>query len=359
MQIYRYMKNLKSAMYLLLFCAGMFTITSCTKESEPQSTASENIQATGISPSTAKGGNIVTVSGSGLGSITSIMFDKGNVPAAFNPNLVTNDNIVFRVPDTANGGAQNIVITNSLGKTVSVPFTVVALPIINSASNYNFTGGTQITLIGNNLGDVAAVSLKGTTQSATIVSKSKKQLVITMPGTTVSSAPLIVNNSTGPVTTTQEFVNYDAAFKIFTEGYDNGFQDASWGDIGKIYTNVAKSGTKSVGKTFAAGNWHQMGFGWNNINKTDNYTYLTFWIKGGTKDYNLWISSAASKGGYASFNDNAKILVPKDVWTYFKIPMSQLDLFNTGNSFNQLGWRIQGPEGQDETFYLDDVMFLK
>lgn len=31
----------------------------------------------------------------------------------------------------------------------------------------------------------------------------------------------------------------------------------------------------------------------------------------------------------------------------------------TRAGINQVGWRIQGPDGSDETFYLDDVIFCE
>jgi len=354
------MKKIKSLNVFLLACmAGILTIAGCTKEEQSQSKASNNPVANKLDPERASGNTVLTITGSGLGDMTSIVFENGNVPASFNPVLNTNNAIIFRVPDTANGGAQNIILTNRVGAQVKVPFNVVALPLVNSASNYNFTEGTEITLEGNNLADVTTVTLDGTSAAATIVSKTKKLLVIKMPATTANSAKLIVTNSTGPITTTQEFVNMDNAFKIFTEGYDNNYQNASWGSDAFISTTVFKSGTKSVGKTYAKGNWHQMGFGWDNFSNTEGYKYLSFWIKGGNLDYSLYISTSASVGGFASFNENAKIAVPAKVWTYYKLPLSTLNLWATSTAFNQIGWRIQGPETQDETFYLDDVIFIK
>ncbi|HKG07263.1 MAG TPA: IPT/TIG domain-containing protein [Pedobacter sp.] len=354
------MKTIKNFKVLLLACSAVIlTIAGCTKEEQSQSEASNNPVANKLDPERASGNTVLTVTGSGLGDMTSIVFENGNVPASFNPVLNTDNAIIFRVPDTANGGTQNIVLTNRIGAQVKVPFNVVALPLVNTVSNYNFTEGTEITLVGNNLADVTTVTLDGTSAAASIVSQTKKQLVIKMPATTVNSAKLIVTNSTGPVTTSQEFVNTDNAFKIFTEGYDNNYQNASWGSDAFVSSTVAKSGTKSVGKSYAKGNWHQLGFGWDNFSNTANYKYLTFWIKGASLDYSLYISTSASVGGFASFNENAKIAVPANVWTYYKLPLSTLNLWATSTAFNQIGWRIQGPETQDETFYLDDVMFVK
>lgn len=352
------MKNIKySFIIFLTLCTGLF-LASCTKEVESQSTASSNPKVDSISPGFGSGNDVLTLTGSGLGDIVSIVFDNGAVKSSLNPAFNTNNAVIFRVPDTANGGQQNIVLTNRIGKEIIVPFNVIALVTINSASEYNFTEGSEITLTGNNLADVNKVVLTGTSSEATIVSQSKKELVIKMPAASVNRAKLDITNASGTVTTTQEFVNVDKAFKIFTDDYAPGFQNASWGSDNFISTSVFKRGTASVGKTFAKDNWHQFGFGWTSISN-DNYTYLSFWIKGASKDYDLWISTPTSPGGFASFESANKISVPANVWTYFKIPVSTLKLWANGTSFNQIGWRIQGPSAQDETFYLDDIMLVK
>lgn len=352
------MKKIVSIATAVLFTLTAATFSSCVKEEQAKAGASDNPKANAIEPGAASGNDVLTLTGNGLGDMVSIVFDKGGVPAAFNPNFNTDAALIFRVPDTANGGRQNIVFTNRKGKQVSVPFSVIALASVTEASNYNFTGGTQLTLTGNNLDDVSNVVLSGTTTAVTVGAKTKRSLVITMPATTLDRVKLDITNASGKITTTQEFVNVDKAFKFFTDGFQQGFQNASWGSDAFISTTVFKSGTSSVGKTYAAGNWHQLGFGWNQVSN-DGYTFLSFWIKGASKEYPLWISSSASTGGFASFNDNAKITVPANVWTYFKLPLSQLNLWATSPTFNQLGWRIQGPNGQDETFYLDDVMLVK
>ncbi|WP_350340187.1 hypothetical protein [Paraflavitalea speifideaquila] len=78
----------------------------------------------------------------------SIVFDNGNVPAAFNPVFNTSNAVIFRVPDTANGGDQNIIFTNIDGRSVKVPFSVVALPAVATVFPVDFQAGTSITLTG-------------------------------------------------------------------------------------------------------------------------------------------------------------------------------------------------------------------
>ena len=356
------MKNLQKLLIaLLVFATVASVITSCTKEAAKPASASSSPVANKIAPDSAKGGTTLTLTGTGLGEIASVMFEKGNVPAPFNTVFNTDRALLFRVPDTANGGNQNIIITNKLGKVVKVPFNVIALPVISSVSNYNFTSGTVITIEGNNLGDVASVKFVGSNDAITVVSATKKELVIKMPtGSAVPGAALIITNSTGPVTTTQIFENMDKAYKIFTDGYGtDGWANNSWGPA-TISTTVSKSGTSSFAATYAKGNWSQDGFSnwYPGFVSNPAYKYLTFWLKGASEDYTLYITGDKRAGSFGNSDVSTPITVPANVWTYFKIPMTTLDLWNKGTPSNQLGWWIKGPNDQDETFYFDDVIVV-
>jgi hypothetical protein len=354
--------NYKYLLIGLVVVAVALVLHSCKKDSDGSpGTKAGNPVAESLTPSSASGGTLLTLKGSGLGDMRKIVFDKDSVPASFYTTLNTESAIVFRVPDTISGGAQNIVFTNSDGRVLLVPFTGLAFPSVTDVSNYDFVAGTQITLTGNNLETVSKVVLKGTNDAATIVSKSKKQLVIKMPQTTVARAPLDITNVTGPITTTQEFVNLDQALQIFTDAYGTGFDNDSWGDAAFVSDKEFKTGTKSIGKTYAKGNWHLIGFAnWGTGVVADpQYKYLTLWIKGASRDYSLWVMSDKITGGFGTYIDANKINVPANVWTYFKLPLSTLNLWATGSPFKELGFRIQGPDAQDETFYLDDVLLVK
>ncbi|WP_461113898.1 IPT/TIG domain-containing protein [Spirosoma jeollabukense] len=344
-----------------------FSISSCTKDTDgsPQ-IAPGNPVATRLMPDSAAGGSLVTLTGTGLGDIRSIVFEKGNVPAGFQSTLNTEGAILFRVPSEVLGGMQNIIFTNSAGNTLKVPFKALAYPTVASVSNYNFTKGTVITLTGNNFDDVTAVTLtdsvKGISDPVTVVSKAKTQLVVQMPASSLNRANLRITNGTGRMTSPQEFVNVDKAYQVFTDAYGTGFQDASWGDAGAVSTKEFASGTASVGKNFQKGNWHLIAFANNStsaIPYSAEYTYVTGWIKGASADYSLYLTTDAGKAGFGDFVESNKINVKAGVWNYFKIKLSDMDFWLPGKTLKQVGFRIQGPDKQDETFYFDDIMLVK
>lgn len=339
---------------MLLFLTGVISIlASCSKDDLGTPTFKS------ITPGTGPGGMLVTLEGSNLSEIRSIVFDGNNAPAGFNPNFNTDEAILFRVPDTASGGAQNIILTNLDGSILKVPFNVVAFPNVMTSSNYNYSAGDEITFSGINLEGVTTVKLEDGTD-AEVVSKSGKSLVIKMPANTLPRTKLIISNASGSTTTADEYVNIALAFQIFTDDYQNGFADGSWGDAGKKSEAEFKTGSASATKTYAKGNWHLINFArWGNpVEKDPDWKFLVTWIKGGSLDYDLYFGTDKSVGGFGSFNEGNKITVKANVWNYYKIPIDKLDFWEGGGGFEQFGIRIQGPDAQDETFYFDDILFV-
>ena len=359
----------------LLYTSGLSTLTlliglavsSCQKDTDgsPQIAPGTPIAAK-LMPDSAAVGAAVTLTGTGLGDIRTIVFEKQNVPASFQSTLNTENALIFRIPSEASGGLQKITFTNSAGQSVSVPFKVLAYPVVSEVSDFNFTKGKVITITGNNLDDVTTVaiadSVKGISDAANIVSKSKKQLVVEMPASSLNRGTLAITNGTGRIRTKQEFINVDKAYKIFTDAYGTGYQDGSWGDAGAISAKEFHSGTASVGKTYQKGNWHLINFAnWSSsaITYSTDYTYVTGWIKGASADYSLYLTTDASKGGFGGTDEKNRIDVKASTWTYFKFKLSDIDFWQPGKTLNQVGFRIKGPDKQDETFYFDDILLVK
>jgi hypothetical protein len=147
-------------------------------------------------------------------------------------------------------------------------------------------------------------------------------------------------------------------YKIFTDDYGNGFENGSWGPA-SVSSDFAKSGVKSFKAGYNKGNWSADGFAnWNGVASMPEYNYLSFWVKGASADYTLYVTGDARAGGYGNSDRSVPIAVPANVWTYFKIPMSTLELWKKG-PMKQLGFWIEGPEKQDEAFYFDDVILVK
>jgi hypothetical protein len=331
----------------ILVAALSVTFLSCKKDSDgrPDISAGNPVSA-GIDPGEAAGGEVLTLKGSGLGDIRSIVFEKNNVPAPFMSTLNTESAIVFRVPDTAFGGQQNIIFTNSAGRQLTVPFKVIALPSVTEAFPTDFESGSTVTLKGNNLDDVSKVVLAGTTEQATIVSKARKELVMTMPTSAVDRAKLTLTNESGTRTTDIEFANVSKAAMVFKDAYENKFESWSWGGDFTASGDDKITGEKSLKAAYdPAGTWGGMQLGGGNINIT-GYKYFAFWVKGADIDKNVqfWLNWAGQK----------VITVPAKKWTYFRFELATgwPGLTNVDNVTFQI-------QNEGKTLYFDNIMFIK
>lgn len=353
------MKKYNFLIYIMMLLAGTY---ACTEDTDgTPGVKPGNLNVTAVLPDSAAGGGLVILKGTGLGDIRSVVFEKGEVAAGFQPTLNTGDVFMFRVPLEAGGGEQNVTLTNGNGQQKSFMFRVMAFPVVYDVTNYNFVNGTEITITGTNLDDVHTVSLTSSKEPLTIVSKTKNALVVKFPTSQVNRSTLDIINETGLLTTTQEFVNLAKAFVIFTDAYGEGFGDGSWGDPGTITDKEAKSGTKSIYKNYQKGSWHLINFAnwWPGVEENTEYKFLTVWIKGASQDYTLYLTSDKRAGGFGNGDRSYPLNVPAGKWTYFKIPLSEVKLWEKGTPFFQLGFWIPGPDGQDEIFHFDDLILVK
>lgn len=342
-----FIKKQISACLLLLALSTLF-ITGCQKDSDGSPDVSTGGMSSGeLNPGSAAGGEVITLKGSGIGQIRSIVFDKNNVPAPFLSTLNTETDLVFRVPDTAFGGPQNVIFTNADGKTLSVAFSVIALPNVTSAFPTDFAASTEVTLTGNNLDDVTSVVLEGTTDACTIVSQSRKQMVIRMPVSTADRAKLKLTNASGIRITDMEFVNVNRAITVFSEQLDNGFENWGWGGDFNASTDDKITGTKCMKAAFdPAGSWGGMQLGNGGSVNITGYKYFSFWAKGADVDKNVQF--------WLNWGNQKVVTIPANKWTYFRYELATN--YPGVNSVNNVTFQIV--EG-GKTLLFDNIMFFK
>lgn len=338
--------NLFTRLFLLLAIISVL-VMGCEKDRDGSPDIKTGAMSSGtINPNSAAGGEVITLTGTGIGQVRSIVFDKNNVPAPFLSTLNTDANLVFRVPDTAFGGPQNVIFTNADGKTLSVPFSVIALPNVTAAFPTDFEAGTQVTLTGNNLDDVTAVVLDGTTDACTIVSQTRKQMVISMPLSTADRAKLKLTNASGVRITDMEFVNVSRAITVFTEQLNNGFENWGWGGTFAASADDKITGTSSMKAAFdPAGSWGGMQLG-NGGQSTLRLTGIFLWVKGADvdKNFQFWLN----------WGNQKVITIPANKWTYFRYELATN--YPGVTSVNNVTFQIVDA---GKTVYFDNIMFFK
>jgi hypothetical protein len=332
-------------------------------------------------------GNYYIIKGTNLGEASSVTFNgtAGFLNRAWN----TDNSIIISVPgDAPATGTQatNSLIVTTVHGSVTYKFTIIPPPpTVSSLSDYNFWAGSRITLTGVGFASVTKVALSGVTDVVTIVSQTDKQMVLQFPTTTANRANLVYTYGTASnpqtLTSTQEFVDLDNSYNLFAFGqFKNGFGDWSW--THPASGNPATGPTHSYGQTqsfelvFPKGGWQMEGFGSGSASNQaifSTYKYYTFWIYGGTQSETVTLSANQLPYGWAQPTGAGifTITVPPNVWTYFKIPIgsgggqlpllaaaaAQTSMTAAGN--NLVSWFIPGPNGVDETMYVDEVAFIK
>ncbi|RYY96924.1 MAG: cell shape determination protein CcmA [Chitinophagaceae bacterium] len=346
------MKNRFSTALALAFFLSIACLVSCKKDTDgaPDSKAGNPVMAA-ITPGEASGGTVITLTGSGLGAMRSIVFQTANasVPATFQSNLNTESSLLFRVPDTAFGGPQNIIFTNSEGKQLTVPFKVVALPTVTSITPIEFAQDTIVTVIGNNLDGVTNVTIEGTTSTATVISSARKKLVLKMPATTVNRAKLNITNASGSRVSDIELTYLPNALQLFMEGFGTGVQDWSWANTHDVSTNAAIMGSQSLRAVFGGGSYGAVSLRYDTNIPFSQYTYLTFWAKGGSADMQLSIWPDMPSGA-----PTQTVTIPANVWTYFKVPLNYIG----AAASQRLNLQGMAP-ATDQTIYFDNVLLVK
>jgi hypothetical protein len=342
------MKNMISQSYItrgVCILAAVAVLASCTKKQ----TINPTIGA--ISPGKGSGGDVVTLTGSGLSNIKTVVFDLGDVPVAFNPNFNTDNAVIFRVPSAANVGAQHIVFTTFSGYQFSAPFTILPIPSFSSVYPAEWSAGNTVTVTGNYLGTVNHVAFSASADTAVIVSATATKLVLKMPASLVANTKLVATNDVGTSTSGFSLINMDQQLAFFTEGYGTKTQDWSW-DNSSTSTDFAVSGNTSLKEVFSAGGGQGLSFHQDDTMTLANYQYLSFWVKGGTLDNQIKVFPDAVIAGTSG---SATVSVPAAIWTYITVPMSS---FSAVTSCQRFDFQITGPT-VDQTLYFDNVILVK
>jgi hypothetical protein len=147
--------------------------TGCKKET------SDTPADLSVSPASAFPETFLTITGRDMQDIVSIKFDT--TTASFRSVFNTSSAVLTTVPANAGYGHQVITITNKLGKTAQVNFTVVQpAPVIRSFSPASVPEGDTITISGSLLTGIQSVFI-GSTPAIVTDSSSKTQIKVKVP----------------------------------------------------------------------------------------------------------------------------------------------------------------------------------
>ena len=148
----------------------------------------------GISSSSGKAGDSISVTGSNFISGTSVTL--GGAPV-IGLSISSTSSLSFQVPTISSAGAKSLVITNSVGSvTGSNVFTYYAAPTYIGTSATQVTSGTQVTITGSGfVTGQTTVTVGGT--SATIFVNSTTSLGLLWPTMTLGWKSMVITTPGG------------------------------------------------------------------------------------------------------------------------------------------------------------------
>jgi RHS repeat-associated protein len=161
-----------------------------------------NVVVSSVSPAAGTVGTQVTINGSGFGATRGSSTVQFNGTTATSIQSWSNTQIVATLPEASTGPVR--VTVGGIASNGTVTFTV-PLPRLDSVSPTFGDIGAQVTLSGSNFGATrgsSSVYFSGTWSSATVLSWSDTQIVVTVSGGGVvagatGTGPISVNTSAG------------------------------------------------------------------------------------------------------------------------------------------------------------------
>jgi hypothetical protein len=244
------MKNILSLLnrkifVFLLITAGAIQI-GCKKESNPAPT----IKAVRLLDSThrdstftqALPGTAIILEGAGFSGLQHVYFN--NMDAPFNAALLSDNNILIRIPSNAPTQATDpnvpsqIKVVTSHGQ-ATYAFTLDAPPpVITAMSNENALAGETVTLTGSNFYLVKQVIFPGNIAVTNFTATPDgTQITVTVPSGITSGGPVQVAAKFGTGSSLFAFDNFKAPFPGFLANFEWGDPYFGWAYWGGINTN--------------------------------------------------------------------------------------------------------------------------
>ena len=178
------------------FSSGMITVVT-PEGSAVSKTMFAVTKVASISPTSAKAGATVTITGQGLSSATTVDFQNhAGVPVLGTPTATA---VKVVVPNDATTGALTVNTARAHPTTPSFK----PLPAITSLSVVDGQAGDNVTVTGTNL--LGATTVKFGTATTTFDPPSATSLTAAVPGTTFSSGAVSITTPAGIGTSTQIF----------------------------------------------------------------------------------------------------------------------------------------------------------
>ncbi|MBU6347697.1 MAG: IPT/TIG domain-containing protein, partial [Actinomycetales bacterium] len=153
---------------------------------------------TGLSPTTAAQGDLVTITGTDFDGVTGVTIGGQAATITTMPSAAPNDtSLVVRIPADQATGANNVILTTGAGSSSGSGLTVTAAtPTITSLSATSGIRGDSITITGNFFNNVTAVKF-GSVSATSYTTNSVTSISVTVPTAAVNGAQNVTVTADG------------------------------------------------------------------------------------------------------------------------------------------------------------------
>ncbi len=292
--------------------------------------------------------------GNNLATTTNLQLN--GISVYFNPALLTDNSIIFTVPNTIPfaGQSNKLTVTTKYGK-VDFSFPILQPPPqVTSFAPLAGSAGDTLTIAGTVLDGATAVKfglVAATAVSAKIVSNTSTQIKVVIP-TGIVQAYIFVTTAGG---TSQSVAQFGFKALIYDDAFANGWGNyTGYGSTLNFNNTVnVKRGTHAI--SVVVGNGYgalQIGYGGATLNsKTAGLTAVKFSIYGGNAIVAGDKALVVINGDYAH---GFIITLKAGAYTDYTVPLSSLG--NPGD-IKEFVIQAQGI-ASPSTFYVDDIGFI-
>lgn len=270
-------------------------------------------------------GDNLTITGQYVNWVTEVWFSKNLVVRDSNFVSKSLNQIVIKVPKTAQTGP--LVINTGGTKPLSITpdkALKVILPSISGFDPIPVVRGGNLTITGANLDLTMGVLFNGVKDTVkTFISQTATQLVVPVPLTTAKGPLTLISFSNLPVVSTGKVKLVgdlaDLGYALYDDAIMNGWVNNGWNNT-PDYSNTqqVRDGAYSLKATFTN---KPGGVDFNNPKgvSTANYTVITFSAYGGpgTNGFNILVKANFKNPGYTAVIQEGK-------WVDFTIPLTTL-----------------------------------
>jgi trimeric autotransporter adhesin len=156
---------------------------------------------TSVFPSTVLAGRTVTIAGSNLDQIRSVLLNGIELSIAAGR---TTSSLVISIPTTGASGFLTIVATDGVSRISAVQITVNAPLVLSSFSPASGLVGASVTLNGAEFSRVTNINFTGTSTAASITARSPSSITVLVP-TGADTGPITLNSASETITSSTSF----------------------------------------------------------------------------------------------------------------------------------------------------------